>query len=227
MDHFAGQFTSFQEKDHITFQSLHNSRSLFYSCLIFFFWNIVFSPTLSAQTPSPPQPDNIRINFWGGYSLSSVRFLGKTIDSQTEILSFGYQREAQRYSNGSTLWYTADIVPYIHFEYPKRDENNRRAEVRGFGFSPFGLLWTKDPKGIFKPFVQTTGGFMLMQERFPTDKGRRLNYTFDISLGTNIELNKAVWLSFGYKFHHISNAQTGEENPGLDSNFLFLTFSYK
>jgi hypothetical protein len=64
-----------------------------------------------------------------------------------------------------------------------------------------------------------------MQNNFPTDEARRLNYTFDITIGCNFKTNTVGMVSFGYKFHHISNAETGNENPGLDSNFLFLKIS--
>ncbi|HBQ60412.1 MAG TPA: hypothetical protein DD671_12530, partial [Balneolaceae bacterium] len=73
--------------------------------------------------------------------------------------------------------------------------------------------------------IQTTGGFIYMESNFPTDQARRFNFTFDVTLGANIPISHFAGISLGYKFHHISNAETGKENPGLDSNFLFLTLS--
>lgn len=154
-----------------------------------------------------------------------MRFLGKTPDSQSEILSLSYQREMRTYSNGRKLWYMAGIIPFIHFKYPKRDAGNRITTRRGFGISPVGFLLTEEQYQNFTPFIQTTGGIIFMNDYFPTDQSRRLNFTFDITLGANIPITRAFGLSFGYKFHHISNAETGNENPGLDSNFLFLSLS--
>lgn len=167
-----------------------------------------------------------RYTFWGGYSAQSVRFLGKTRNSQTQILRIGFQKYIKELNNGFSLWYSAGIIPYLHFDYPKRDANDRRTTSNGFGFSPAGFLVKKYHSKWITPFAQTTGGIILMDEYFPTDKGRKLNFTFDITVGNIFTLNSFSDLSLGYKFHHISNAQTGSENPGLDSNFLFLTLSF-
>ncbi len=166
-----------------------------------------------------------RYNFWGGYSFNSVKFLGKTQNSQTQIFAVGYQNKIREYPKNRILWYTADIIPYLHFQYPKRDEENRMVARSGFGLSPVGFALTQSSQKAFSPFLQTTGGIIYMENNFPTDDARRLNFTFDITIGGNLAINSFSAISFGYKFHHISNAETGEENPGLDSNFLFLTLS--
>ena len=164
-------------------------------------------------------------SFWGGYSFNSVKFLGKTGHSQTQVIGFGYQRSLKEYPGNKTLWYTADIIPYLHFNYPKRDEANRMVSRSGFGLSPVGFALTNSEAKGFSPFIRTTGGIILMEKNFPTDDARKLNFTFDITFGGNYRFNSFGMLSFGYKFHHISNAETGDENPGLDSNFLFLKLS--
>jgi hypothetical protein len=179
----------------------------------------------STEAQSIPVERDHRWSLWGGYSGNSIKFLGKTGNSRTQIFALGYQRSIRSYSPDKTLWYTADIIPYIHFDYPKRDENNRRVSRSGFGFSPVGFALTHSISDLIGPFLQTTGGIIYMEDNFPTDKARSLNFTFDITLGNSFSLNRFALLSFGYKFHHISNAQTGSENPGLDSNFLFLTLS--
>ena len=171
------------------------------------------------------EPNNPSITIWGGYSFNSIRFLGKTENSQTQIFAIGLQRPLRKYPKNQVLWYTADLIPYIHFRYPKRDENNRIASRSGFGLSPVGFKLIKASQKKLIPFVRTTGGIIFMENNFPTDRARRLNFTFDITLGANLRLNSFGVISFGYKFHHISNAETGNENPGLDSNFLFLKFS--
>ncbi|MEQ8525436.1 acyloxyacyl hydrolase [Gracilimonas sp.] len=172
-----------------------------------------------------PNVSNTSLSFWGGYSFSSVRFLGKTENSQTQILGIGIQKPLKKYYGNKLLWYTADLIPYIHFTYPKRDENNRIVSRKGFGLSPIGFTLMNSSQKLFTTFVRTTGGMIFMESNFPTDDARKLNFTFDITLGANFRFNSFGMISFGYKFHHISNAETGTENPGLDSNFLFLKLS--
>lgn len=95
----------------------------------------------------------------------------------------------------------------------------------GFGISPVGFTLMDISQKRLTPYIRTTGGLIYMDRSFPTDGARKLNYTFDITLGANLKFNPFGLISFGYKFHHISNAETGNENPGLDSNFLFLKLS--
>lgn len=166
-----------------------------------------------------------RYSIWGGHSFNSIRFLGKTRNSETQIFAIGFQHRLRSYPNKQTLWYTADIIPYLHFHYPKRDENNRMVNRTGYGLAPAGFTLTQKTDSFLHPFIQTTGGFIYMNKNFPTDNARRLNFTFDVTIGANIPISHFVGISFGYKFHHISNGQTGVENPGLDSNFLFFNLS--
>lgn len=158
----------------------------------------------------------------GGYSFSSVKLLGKTPDSQTQFFSFGYQQRLNKYFPDRAIWYTVDIIPYLHYHYPKRDLQGKFVNRTGFGFSPIGFLLTQENSSFFVPFLKTSGGIILMEDEFPTNRSRRLNFTFDITAGGNLNITSFLAVSFGYKFHHISNAETGSENPGLDSNILFL-----
>lgn len=161
----------------------------------------------------------------GAYSSNSVELLGKTGNSQTQMFSFGFQRSFIEYSPTKHLWYTAEFIPYIHYSYPKRDENNRRVNRSGFGISPIGLLLTNTRSKWISPNFQITGGVVIMEDNFPTNQSQSLNYTFDITIANRFTINELIHISAGYKFHHISNAETGLQNPGLDSNFLFLTLS--
>lgn len=190
-------------------------------CLI-----ISTSASLSAQNSSAPYPSyRPGISFSGGYSFQSVRFLGKTINAQSEMYSLSYKKPFKTYQNGSVLYYIGGIIPYLYYHYPKRDEDYEKAERTGFGFTPAGFMLERFPDKLFSPYLRATGGIILLNRKFPTDNSRRLNFSFDISFGGRLRITEHTAFSFGYKFHHISNAQTGTENPGLDSNFLYLSLS--
>lgn len=193
-----------------------------FTCAIIF---VVLSFFCSGSLQAQVQAEKSYYSVWGGYSFNSVKFLGKTKNSQTHILALGYQKQFSNYKGKGELYYSMDIIPYLGFEYPKRDEDDRRVSRSGFGLSPIGFLWKGKSSKRIIPFAHTTGGLIFMESNFPTDLSRRLNYTFDVTLGVNLRLGRAALLSFGYKFHHISNAETGKQNPGLDSNFLFLSIS--
>lgn len=197
--------------------------SLKYSALtflLFFFITVISSVNNTALGQAVKTERNF--SMLGGYSFSSVKFLGKTPDSQTRLFTIGYQQRIYRYFPDYSFWYTIDLIPHLHYEYPKRDLGGEFITQSGFGLSPVGFLLTQESTNFFVPFIKTSGGIIYMQDEFPTDRSRRLNFTFDITTGANLNLTPNFVLSFGYKFHHISNAQTGNENPGLDSNILFL-----
>jgi len=196
-------------------------KTIFKAVLLVFVLNI---PSV-AQEKLYNQPLEFRI--WSGYSFNSVYLLGKTKSAQSAIVGLGVRKAIRKYDGNGILFYTADLVPYLYYNYPKRDANNQFIEHTGFGISPIGLIFQKSLNSIFSYQVGISGSFILMEEKFPTDKGRKLNFTFDPSFTVETKLSKSLSLAGGYKFHHISNAQTGSENPGLDSNFIFLSFILK
>ena len=186
---------------------------------------LISNKTTFAQEKLVKQP--IQYRLWTGYSYKSIFLLGKTENAKSAIIGVGGRKAIRKYGEKGILYYTADIIPYIYFDYPKRDDNDRFVEITGFGFSPLGLIYEQPLSSIFSYQVGLSAGFILMEEIFPTDKGRRLNYTFDPSLTIKTKLSNSLSLATGYKFHHISNGQTGKENPGLDSNFIFLSLIIK
>ena len=157
-----------------------------------------------------------------GYSPQSVIFLGKTPDTQMKYSYVGFGKQIKSPFETITMYITGGFFPFVEFSYPKRDEGSRRDLVAGFGISPLGYSFVKS----FRFFELETGiksGVNLINAKFPTDKGRRLNYSFDIKIALQKKILPQTYLSLGYKLHHISNAQTGKENPGVDSNILFIS----
>ena len=169
------------------------------------------------------QTSDISFRVWGGYSKKSVKLLGKTENSSGWIYGIGAKKSIYQQKD-YRIYYTADIVPYIYYKYPKRDDGDRITETTGFGFSPVGFELEYGLNSFISFLGGTSGYFMYMRDTFPTDKGRKLNFAFDISPGFKFKIVEPISLVMGYKFHHISNAQTGKENPGIDSNFIFFTF---
>lgn len=169
------------------------------------------------------QKSEISFRVWGGYSKESVKLLGKSENSSGWIYGIGIKKPIQQQKD-YRIYYTTDVVPYIYYRYPKRDDGDRITETTGFGFSPVGFELEYGLNSFISFLGGTSGYFMYMRDTFPTDKGRKLNFAFDISPGFKFKIVEPISLVMGYKFHHISNAQTGKENLGIDSNFIFFTF---
>ena len=171
--------------------------------------------------------EELQFRLWTGYSFNSVYLLGKTKNTISKIIGIGFKRHIRNYESGAKLYYTADVIPFVEYEYPKRDDGDNFHLAKGFGISPIGFQLMNSITPQVSYSMSISGSFIIMDNTFPTDKGRKLNFTFDPSIALNTKLNSNLSLNLGYKFHHISNAQTGKENPGIDSNFLFLSLIFK
>ena len=58
----------------------------------------------------------------------------------------------------------------------------------------------------------------------PAAYSRAFNYTFEVGGGVLWRLRARNSLRIGYKFHHLSNAYTAPNNPGIDGAVLLLGF---
>ena len=163
------------------------------------------------------------VSFTAAYSPQSMFFLGKTPDSQTYNSYIGLGKKINPGFTSLSTYRTIGIIPFIQYHYPKRDDSNRMDVVTGFGISPLGYQFLKPINQENFLNFGIKSGIMFMEKFFPTDKARRLNYTFDLSFSLQRFVLPKTSVSLGYKFHHISNAQTGKHNPGVDSNFIFIT----
>ncbi len=201
-------------------------RSALWILSIFFSYVLLANTVQAQESEVDGNSPNPFINIFVGYSPVSVWLLGKTPNSQTFLLSANYNIPLKRLKRDIDLYYSAGVVPYVHYNYSKRDRNGDKYNASGFGVYPLGFNFVKNTNTTWSFMAQTGGGIIYMDQVFPTDKSRRLNFTFELSLSLHKKFSERFGVYFGYKFHHISNAQTGVENPGLDSNFLFLSLSY-
>jgi opacity protein-like surface antigen len=54
------------------------------------------------------------------------------------------------------------------------------------------------------------------------------HFNFTAQLGGGVQLftfSRHAALDLGYKYHHISNANLGDKNPGMDSHMVFVGVS--
>jgi hypothetical protein len=195
-------------------------RFIFTSFLLVAF---LFPEIIVGQETEFKKPKDSQIVLLAGYSPISVRLLGKTPDSQTQFSYLGYRKEMDYRILGLKTYYSVGLYPVIKYNYSKRDNNGLKDVSRGVGISPIGFYMTKEIRPGFAWSFSSNGGLIFMDKIFPTDKGKKLNYMFDLNGEFIWALNPNISLSLGYKFHHISNAQTGTENPGLDSNIFFIS----
>jgi hypothetical protein len=92
----------------------------------------------------------------------------------------------------------------------------------GHGFSPLGITTQFRRDRALSPSVGFTGGALLFNQKVPTSRGAEFNFTATLELGLRIGRPDRTSLAVTYRLHHLSNARTAKENPGVASHLLSI-----
>lgn len=180
-------------------------------------------------------------NLWGGYSPDSPERIGVTQDRQLLMAGFGYTRVLLAWDR--IAWkYTAETAPLFRVSQPTFNgfEISRPSRVpanmRGYlgrrttygaGLAPIGFRLNFRRRQRIQPILDINGGVVYFTRQVPVAGSSRFNFTFSTGTGVQIFTGESKALTLGYKFHHISNANTGNPyNPGIDSSFFYAAFSF-
>lgn len=161
---------------------------------------------------------------WVGGSPDSSRSIGKTEDRRLLLVALRYGRVLAAWESTS-LEYTLDIFPAAVVFEPERVRRGR-STFYGAGLSPLGVKLNFGQQSWIKPFVGASVGFLYFEDDVPVPRSSRLNFTPEIGLGLQFFLRPKSAVTVGYKFHHISNANSGRRNPGMDSHVFYAGFSF-
>jgi opacity protein-like surface antigen len=161
---------------------------------------------------------------WAGGSPDSSRIIGNTEDRRLLLVALRYGRILAAWESLS-LEYTLDIFPTAVVFEPKRVRRGS-STIYGAGLSPLGLKINFAQQSWIKPFVAASVGFLYFEDDIPVPDSSRFNFTPEVGLGMQFFLTPKRALAIGYKFHHMSNANTGRRNPGMDSHVFYAGFSF-
>jgi opacity protein-like surface antigen len=95
-----------------------------------------------------------------------------------------------------------------------------------FGFSPLGYKLKAFPRKRVQPFVTGLGGFAIAPRDIPVFDSASFNFTFEVGAGVEIYRSHTRSCQLEYRYHHLSNAGSGAENPGIDSGMFKLSYSF-
>lgn len=105
------------------------------------------------------------------------------------------------------------------FSYITQDSKDRYA----IGITPiFRFNINKFAKVI--PFIDIGGG-VLITDLDPKGFGQKFNFTPQGGAGLRYEIASDQFVTFSYRFHHISNGGMAERNQSIDSGFYMIGFS--
>jgi hypothetical protein len=177
------------------------------------------------------------LGVWGGGPLfvRSTR-TDRSDDGRLYILGLSFARDIA-VRRWFAIRYTADIVPLVVLSHPrpKRDQAEgspatgglQRTTVRGTGLAPIGFRFNFRPRSRAQPFLDLKVGYVLFSERIPTDRGTHFNFTAQSGGGLQILTGPRTSITFGSRFHHISNGGRGLTNPGFNTVMLYTGFSIR
>jgi len=90
--------------------------------------------------------------------------------------------------------------------------------VYGFAMSPVGFELQRRLTAHLSVFGASAVGVVWFTRPTPSVHSRAFNYTAEWGGGMLWSLRQRYAVRAGYKFHHLSNAYSAPENPGLDGN---------
>lgn len=184
-----------------------------------------------AQQPGTGDLKN-EFGIFAGYSPVNVQGIGITSDRDLFLLNLQYARVLGTTEN-TTIKYTAGLVPVAFVNQPAElfQPSTGPAyvlpskRIYGGGVDPIGFQWNFRRQRAWQPFLNTQGGFLYFTDQVPVPESSQFNFTFSFGAGVQV-FRGTRSLTLGYKFHHISNAQTGHYNPGIDSNLFYVGWSF-
>lgn len=94
----------------------------------------------------------------------------------------------------------------------------------GIGATPLTWRWNFEPRGRLAPFAELAGGALWTRD--PVPRGTTtINFTAHIGYAIRYFFRPHHALVVGYRFHHISNGNRLESNPGVNAHMLQLGLS--
>jgi hypothetical protein len=112
----------------------------------------------------------------------------------------------------------AEIV-YIQFQEPEL--------THGVGFTP-KIKWMFEGTGTLRPYIEFAGGpfYTDLGGRIPEESARFNFHSHGWRRPLLVLHSPNCPSTFGYRFHHISNAGTRYPNLGLNASLPFGGFSF-
>jgi hypothetical protein len=89
----------------------------------------------------------------------------------------------------------------------------------GFGVTPLVWRWNFDPRGKIVPFAELAGGALWTRDPIPADT-TTANFTAHAAYGVRYFFRPREALVISYRFHHISNGNRLERNPGVNAHVI-------
>jgi len=158
---------------------------------------------------------------WFGGQFANKHAFSDTVDGRLYQSESRYRRLVYVRGPIAVRW-VADIVPMTLVGDPWHTKGRQYAY--GGGGSPIGAQVNWMHYRRIEPFLTSGGGFLY----FNQSMFHATHFNFTAQLGGGVQVfssNRRRSFDVGCKYHHISNANLGNVNHGMDSLMLFVGVS--
>jgi lipid A 3-O-deacylase PagL len=185
------------------------------------------------RTTADLRPGTNEFGGWIGYSPSSPLVIGASPDRKLFLLNGSYARVLGN-TKSVAIKYVLDVVPVALITQPAEAfvtssgaviSHNART-LYGGGLDPIGFQFNFRRGYKWQPFADLHGGFLYFTEQVPAINSSQYNFTVSFGGGVQVFSGDRTSFSIGYNYYHLSNAYTGNDNPGVDGNLFFAAFSF-
>jgi opacity protein-like surface antigen len=200
-------------------------------------------PASSVQTDDAFDRKN-ELAVWGGFAPDIPRVFGGSRESSFGEIGLRYSRRIATTEN-LMLKYQIDFIPLAIINYEREllfrptpttlGVNRDKTTAYGAGITPVNFQLNFRRRNRIQPFITAEAGMLLFNKSIPDDRsavrpnqvGRKFNFTLAGGGGVEFLTSDARSYTVGFKFHHISNASTGNINPGFDQNLFYFGYTFK
>ena len=187
-----------------------------------FWFGLLIAPLLVSSLHAQDRAGGNEYGILFGGQLANSQWVGTTTNGRLYEVEGRYSRIVYK-SRRFALRYVAEFVPLSLVGDPQL--NSQRVYAYGIGGSPIGLQvnWVRYHR--VQPFLTSGGGFLYFNRQL--FGATQFNFTAQVGMGMELFTSDRHSLEIGYQYHHISNANLGRENPGMDSHVVFLGVTFR
>ena len=181
---------------------------------------------------------------WASFAPDIPRLFSGSRKSTFGEVGFQYARRIAT-SRNVALKYTIDAIPFAFLNYRREllirptpttlGYDRPRTTAYAVSLTPVGFQLNFLRQRKIQPFITANAGMIFFNKSVPDDRsplrpdrrGRQFNFTLAGGGGVEFLTDSDKIVRVGFKFHHISNASTGNINPGFDQNLFYVGYTFK
>ena len=155
------------------------------------------------------------IGFGQNYHTSSK---GSNVSADVKYVPFliSWAKTFDKFTSGSSMAYAFEgFLSYVQQE---------REDRYMIGLTPF-LIYNFKAHQKLIPYVEVGLG-IAVTNLDPKGFGGNFGFTPQAGIGVRYAISNQQFIRFSYRYHHISNAGLQRRNQSIDTNFLFIGYSF-